>query len=113
MDFDMLMGSSDYGDHRPRFHLTTGTLTLDGLERRRPTGTRDRGGRWDRRDLPPLPAGRPREVVAVEPEASLRRLATAAAARGPVPVRVIDGVPEQLPAEGSAFDAAVTCNTLC
>src|SRR4029077_6586765 len=54
-----------------------------------------------------------REVVAVEPEASLRGLATAAAARGPVPVRVIDGVPEQLPAEGSAFDAAVTCTTLC
>jgi ubiquinone/menaquinone biosynthesis C-methylase UbiE len=54
-----------------------------------------------------------REVVAVEPEASLRRLATAAAAHTAVPVRVIDGVAEQLPAEESAFDAAVTCNTLC
>jgi ubiquinone/menaquinone biosynthesis C-methylase UbiE len=53
------------------------------------------------------------EVVAVEPEASLRRLATAAAAHAPVPVRVIDGVAEQLSAEGSAFDAAVACNTLC
>jgi SAM-dependent methyltransferase len=53
------------------------------------------------------------EVVAVEPEASLRRLATAAAAHAPVPVRVIDGVAEHLPAEASAFDAAVTCNTLC
>jgi SAM-dependent methyltransferase len=53
------------------------------------------------------------EVVAVEPEASLRRLANEAAAIAPVPVRVIDGVAEQLPAERSAFDAAVTCNTLC
>jgi SAM-dependent methyltransferase len=53
------------------------------------------------------------EVVAVEPEASLRRLATAAAAHAPVPVRVIDGVAEHLPPEESAFDAAVTCNTLC
>jgi SAM-dependent methyltransferase len=53
------------------------------------------------------------EVVAVEPEAALRRLATAAAAHAPVPVRVIDGVAEHLPAEASAFDAAVTCNTLC
>jgi ubiquinone/menaquinone biosynthesis C-methylase UbiE len=53
------------------------------------------------------------EVVAVEPEAALRRLATAAAAHAPVPVRVIDGVAEHLPAEESAFDAAVTCNTLC
>ena len=61
--------------------------------------------------LPDPPAVR--EVVAVEPEASLRRLATAVAARAPVTVRVIDGVAEQLPAEGGAFDAAVTCNTLC
>jgi ubiquinone/menaquinone biosynthesis C-methylase UbiE len=54
-----------------------------------------------------------REVVAVEPEASLRRLATEAAARAPVPVRVIDGVAEQLPIQGATFDAAVSCNTLC
>jgi ubiquinone/menaquinone biosynthesis C-methylase UbiE len=53
------------------------------------------------------------EVVAVEPEASLRRLATAAAAHAPVPVLVIDGIAEHLPAEESGFDAAVTCNTLC
>jgi ubiquinone/menaquinone biosynthesis C-methylase UbiE len=53
------------------------------------------------------------EVGAVEPEASLRRLATEAAARAPVPVRVIDGIAEQLPTKAATFDAAVTCNTLC
>jgi ubiquinone/menaquinone biosynthesis C-methylase UbiE len=53
------------------------------------------------------------EVVAVEPEASLRRLANEAAATAPVRVRVVEGVAEQLPAEGATFDAAVTCNTLC
>jgi ubiquinone/menaquinone biosynthesis C-methylase UbiE len=53
------------------------------------------------------------EVVAVEPDGSLRRLATLAAERAPVPVHVIDGVAEQLPAEEAAFDAAVACNTLC
>jgi SAM-dependent methyltransferase len=53
------------------------------------------------------------EVVAVEPEASLRAMATEAAARAPVPVRVIGGIAEQLPAEGGTFDAAVVCNTLC
>jgi ubiquinone/menaquinone biosynthesis C-methylase UbiE len=53
------------------------------------------------------------EVVAVEPEASLRRLANKAAATAPVQVRVVEGVAEQLPAEEATFDAAVTCNTLC
>jgi len=53
------------------------------------------------------------EVVAVEPEPSLRRLASAAAELAPVPVRVIDGVAEELPAEGTTFDAAVSCNILC
>jgi len=56
---------------------------------------------------------RPVEVVAVEPEPSLRRLASAAAELAPVPVRVIDGVAEELPAEGTTFDAAVSCNILC
>lgn len=38
------------------------------------------------------------EVLAVEPEPSLRALATEAARLAPVPVRVTDGVAESLPA---------------
>ena len=53
------------------------------------------------------------EVVAVEPEASLRHLANEAAATAPVQVCVVEGVAEQLPVEEATFDAAVTCNTLC
>jgi ubiquinone/menaquinone biosynthesis C-methylase UbiE len=51
------------------------------------------------------------EVLAVEPEAHLRHLATAAAA--PVPVTVVDGVAEALPAEDGSFDAAVASLVLC
>jgi ubiquinone/menaquinone biosynthesis C-methylase UbiE len=54
-----------------------------------------------------------REVVAVEPEAALRHLAAAAGEQTPVPVHVVDGIAEQLPADDGAFDAAVACNTLC
>jgi SAM-dependent methyltransferase len=54
-----------------------------------------------------------REVLAVEPEPSLRRIATEAAAEAPVAVHVIDGVAEKLPAEDRVFDAAVACNILC
>jgi ubiquinone/menaquinone biosynthesis C-methylase UbiE len=54
-----------------------------------------------------------REVLAVEPEPSLRRLATEAAAEIAVAVHVVDGVAEKLPAEDCAFDAAVACNILC
>jgi ubiquinone/menaquinone biosynthesis C-methylase UbiE len=54
-----------------------------------------------------------REVLAVEPEPHLRRLAEMAAARAPIPVRVVDGLAEQLPAEDGAFDAAVASLVLC
>ncbi len=53
------------------------------------------------------------EVVAVEPEAYLRELATAAAARAPVPITVIDGLAEHLPVPDASFDAAVFCIVLC
>src|ERR1700746_598840 len=43
------------------------------------------------------------EVVAIEPEASRRRLATVTAERAQIPVHVIDGVAEQLPVEDGAF----------
>jgi SAM-dependent methyltransferase len=53
------------------------------------------------------------EVVAVEPEAYLRRLAQAEAARAAVPVQVVNGTAEALPAGNGAFDAAVASLVLC
>ncbi len=53
------------------------------------------------------------EVVAVEPEAHLRDLAAAAARNAPVPVRVTDGIAEQIEANPASFDAGVTSLMLC
>ncbi|MFE0651486.1 class I SAM-dependent methyltransferase [Streptomyces sp. NPDC059534] len=53
------------------------------------------------------------EVVAVEPEPRLRRLAEEAARRAPVPVTVLPGTAEALPAEDGSFDAAVASLVLC
>jgi ubiquinone/menaquinone biosynthesis C-methylase UbiE len=52
-------------------------------------------------------------VVAVEPEPHLRRLAEQAARTAPVPVRVVDGTAERLPADDGTFDAAVVSLVLC
>jgi ubiquinone/menaquinone biosynthesis C-methylase UbiE len=54
-----------------------------------------------------------REVVAVEPEDHLRRLAEEAAGEAPVPVTVVDGVAEQLPAADASFDAGIASLVLC
>jgi ubiquinone/menaquinone biosynthesis C-methylase UbiE len=53
------------------------------------------------------------EVVAVEPERVLRRLAVDAAQRARVPVDVVPGAAEALPVESEAFDAAVVSLVLC
>ncbi|MGW3678766.1 class I SAM-dependent methyltransferase [Streptomyces prasinus] len=53
------------------------------------------------------------EVVAVEPERVLRALAVEAAPHAPVPVDVVPGTAEALPAGGEAFDAAVVSLVLC
>jgi ubiquinone/menaquinone biosynthesis C-methylase UbiE len=53
------------------------------------------------------------EVIAVEPEPYLREKATQAAAGAPVPVRVVDGVAEALPAEDGTVDAGVASLVLC
>ncbi len=53
------------------------------------------------------------EVVALEPEPYLRGKALAAAARAPIPVRVLDGVATPLPFGPSSFDAAVVSLVLC
>ena len=53
------------------------------------------------------------ELVAVEPEAYLRDLAIEAAEEAPVPVKVVDGVADAIPATDEEFDAAVACLMLC
>ncbi|MGQ0803790.1 MAG: class I SAM-dependent methyltransferase [Actinomycetota bacterium] len=53
------------------------------------------------------------EILAVEPEPSLRKLATEEAARTDVPVEVVDGVADELPSDEGAFDAGVASLVLC
>ncbi|MCX4552478.1 class I SAM-dependent methyltransferase [Streptomyces sp. NBC_01387] len=53
------------------------------------------------------------EVVAVEPERSLRQLAVRSAMRARTPVDVMPGTAEALPVEGEMFDAAVASLVLC
>jgi ubiquinone/menaquinone biosynthesis C-methylase UbiE len=52
-------------------------------------------------------------VLAVEPEPHLRAAAETEAGRAPVPVEVVDGWADDLPAGDAAFDAAVTSLVLC
>lgn len=52
-------------------------------------------------------------VLAVEPETHLRALALRNAQKATVPIEVVDGVAEQLPADDETFDAAVVALVLC
>jgi ubiquinone/menaquinone biosynthesis C-methylase UbiE len=53
------------------------------------------------------------EVVGVEPESHLRKLATQAAADATVLVTVVDGTAERLPLDDASCDAAVCSLVLC
>jgi SAM-dependent methyltransferase len=53
------------------------------------------------------------EVVALEPEPHLREVARAAATEAPVPVTVVEGTADDLPADDAAFDAGVASLVLC
>jgi ubiquinone/menaquinone biosynthesis C-methylase UbiE len=53
------------------------------------------------------------QVLAVEPEPYLRAAAVAAARSAPVPVTVVGGWADRLPAGDKEFDAAVTTLVLC
>jgi ubiquinone/menaquinone biosynthesis C-methylase UbiE len=53
------------------------------------------------------------EVVAVEPEPSLRRAAQCAAQSVETAIDVVDGQAERLPIEDASFDAAVASLVLC
>ena len=53
------------------------------------------------------------EVVAVEPEPTLRAAAQAAARDAPVPVHVVEGVADNVPVAAGSVDAAVVSAVLC
>ena len=53
------------------------------------------------------------EVIAIEPEPTLRSKASEAAATAPVPVRVLSGTADELPIEDETMDAAVASLVLC
>jgi ubiquinone/menaquinone biosynthesis C-methylase UbiE len=53
------------------------------------------------------------EVVAVEPEPNLRAMAVAAARDAPVPIHVVPGLAEALPAEDGSMAAGVSAALLC
>ncbi|KOT79241.1 methyltransferase type 11 [Streptomyces rimosus subsp. pseudoverticillatus] len=53
------------------------------------------------------------EVVAIEPERTLRRRALTEAARAGIPVDVVPATAEALPVKSEAFDAAVVSLVLC
>ncbi len=53
------------------------------------------------------------EVVAIEPERNLRRLAVESALRSEVPVDVAPGAAEKLPVKSEAYDAVVLSLVLC
>ena len=63
-------------------------------------------------NFPHYPAG-VTHVLAVEPERLLRELAVREAERAPVPVRVVAGTAQQLPAADGTLDAAVASLVLC
>jgi ubiquinone/menaquinone biosynthesis C-methylase UbiE len=53
------------------------------------------------------------DVIAIEPEPTLRAQATEAAGSAPVPVRVLAGVADDLPLDDASVDAAVASLVLC
>ncbi len=53
------------------------------------------------------------EVLAVEPENHMRARAEQTARTAPVPIRVVAGLADALPAEDASFDAGIACLVLC
>ena len=90
---------AEIGDHRRRL--------LAGL-----TGRILEVGAGNGLNFPHYPAT-VTEVLAVEPEPYLRRLALAAARQAPVPIRVVAGTAETLPAPDATVDAVVASLVLC
>jgi len=90
---------AEIGDHRRRL--------LAGL-----TGRVLEVGAGNGLNFPHYPAA-VTEILAVEPEPYLRRQALAAASQAPVPIQVVDGTAEALPAPDGTVDAVVASLVLC
>jgi ubiquinone/menaquinone biosynthesis C-methylase UbiE len=90
---------AEIGDHRRRL--------LAGL-----TGRVLEVGAGNGLNFPHYPAA-VTEVLAIEPEPYLRRQALAAARQAPVPIRVVAGAAEALPAPDGAIDMVVASLVLC
>jgi ubiquinone/menaquinone biosynthesis C-methylase UbiE len=90
---------AEIGDHRRRL--------LAGL-----TGRVLEVGAGNGLNFPHYPAA-VTEVLAIEPEPYLCRLALAAARQAPVPIRVVAGTAEALPAPDGAVDVVVASLVLC
>ncbi len=116
------MSSSLYGPHQSRF-----ARYLERRELRRPDpGARElrqrllaglRGsvievGAGDGRSFEHYPPEVTR-LVAVEPDAAARAAAAERARGARMPIELVDGAAEKLPAENGAFDAAVVMGLLC
>ncbi|HYZ18336.1 MAG TPA: class I SAM-dependent methyltransferase [Gaiellaceae bacterium] len=85
------------------------------LRRRLLAGLRGRVievGSGDGRSFEHYPA-RVSHVVAIEPDATARGSAAMRALEAAVPIEVVDGVGDSLPAGDGAFDAAVLMGVLC
>jgi ubiquinone/menaquinone biosynthesis C-methylase UbiE len=80
---------------------------LDGL-----SGTVVEIGAGQGLNFPHYPAT-VREVIAIEPEPTLRREAETVAAKVSVPIRVVAGVADELPVEDASADAVVASLVLC
>jgi SAM-dependent methyltransferase len=111
-----------YGPQQSRF-----ARYLDRRERRRPDqearelrqralaglrGSVIEVGSGDGRSFEHYPAGVER-LLAVEPDATARTAATERARKAAIPIDVVGGSAEKLPAEDGAFDAAVLMGVLC
>jgi ubiquinone/menaquinone biosynthesis C-methylase UbiE len=90
---------AEIGDHRRRL--------LAGL-----TGRVLEVGAGNGLNFPHYPAT-VTEVLAIEPEPYLRHLALTTARQTPVPIRVVDGTAEALPAPDATVDAVVASLVLC
>ena len=69
-------------------------------------------GSGDGRSFEHYPPGVER-LLAVEPDGTARAAATERARHAAVPIDVVEGTAEQLPAEDGSFDAAVLMGVLC
>ncbi len=52
-------------------------------------------------------------VVAIEPEAHMRKMSSEAARQAPVPVELREGAADSLPADDASFDAGVSSFVMC